>query len=76
MQMHKQNEYRGEIRPRRQPVAHHIVMSSSSHRANDTSLPFHPLSGKQFPALYVRSPARNLYRQMLRGKSPYQRFRG
>jgi hypothetical protein len=67
--------YRGEVRPRRQPTRHHIVMHVSSHRHDDTSVPFKVLSNAQFPALYIRSPVRRQYRNYMRAKSPYQRQR-
>jgi hypothetical protein len=63
--------YRGETRPRRQGVRHHIEASAAAHRARDVSDPFPPLSNKQFPAFYVRNPIKNQYRRYMRAKTPY-----
>ena len=64
--------YRGEVRPRRQPSRHHIVMYSSAHQTKTVSDPFPPISSKQFPAFYVRSPVKNQYRTYMKSKSIYQ----
>jgi hypothetical protein len=37
--------------------------------------PFPPISTKQFPALYIRNPGKNVYRNYMRAKSPYQKSR-
>jgi hypothetical protein len=65
--------YRGETKPRRQPVRHHIEMFAASHRAVNPTDPFPPLSSAQFPALYVRAPIKNLYRQYMNAKSAYKK---
>ena len=67
--------YRGETKPRRQPPRHHIQVSASAHRPKDVSDPFPPLSSKQFPSFYVRSPIKNAYRSYMKVKSPYQKSR-
>lgn len=67
------SEYRGEVRPRREPTRHHIEMYSASHRHQEVNDPFPPLSSKQFPSLYVRSPIKNLYRQYMGAKSAYKK---
>ena len=56
------SEYRGEVRPRRTPSRHHIVMSSAA---------FGPLSNAQFPAMYTRNPLKNVYRNYMRSKTAY-----
>lgn len=65
--------FRGEARPRRQPVRHHIEMNSAAHRAEDVSDPFPPISNKQFPALYTRSLITRQYHNYMRVKSPYHK---
>jgi hypothetical protein len=50
-------------------------MSAASHRLHDVTDPFPPISSKEFPALYVRSPVKNQYRNYMRQKSPYQKAR-
>ena len=65
--------YRGEVRPRRQATRHHISMHAASHDIRPVSDPFPPLSSKQFPSFYVRSPMKNLYRQYMRAKAPYKK---
>jgi hypothetical protein len=65
--------YRGQSRPRRQPSRHHISTFASAHKPRDVSDPFAPISSKQFPALYTRSPVKNQYRRYMRAKSPYSR---
>jgi hypothetical protein len=65
------SEYRGEVRPRRQPTRHHIVIWSASHSHQPVSDPFPPMSSKQFPALYTRNPQKNVYRSYMRMKTPY-----
>lgn len=67
------SEYRGEVRPRRQPTRHHIEMSAASHRSHDVTDPFPPISSKQFPALHTRSPIKNQYRKYMRAKSAYKK---
>ena len=67
--------YRGEVRPRRQPTRHHISMYSGAHQKHTVEDPFPPISTKQFPALYVRSPVTNQYRRYMRIKSPYVKAR-
>lgn len=62
--------YRGESRPRRQGVRHHIETNAAAHKAQDVSDPFPPLSSKQFPSMYVRNPIKNAYRSYMRSKSP------
>jgi hypothetical protein len=52
--------YRGEVRPRRQPPRHHIETSAAAHQHHDIDDPFPPLSSKQFPALYIRKPIKNV----------------
>lgn len=66
-------EYRGEVRPRRESTRHHIEMSGAAHQHHGMNDPFPPLSSKQFPALYIRSPIKNLYRQYMRSKSAYRK---
>ena len=65
------SEYRGEVKPRRQPSRHHIVMWSASHDSRPVDDPFPPISSKQFPAMYIRSPMKNQYRAYMRMKTPY-----
>ena len=65
------SEYRGEVKPRRQPSRHHIVMSSAAHDYRPVDDPFPPISSKQFPAMYTRSPMKNAYRSYMRAKTPY-----
>jgi len=65
--------YRGEVRPRRQSTRHHIEMHAASHRSGKPSDPFPPISTKQFPALYTRSPMKNQYRSYMRAKTPYHK---
>ena len=65
--------YRGETRPRRTPVRHHIVMSAASHDMRPVDDPFPPISTKQFPSLYIRSPVKNQYRRYMQSKSPYRK---
>ena len=65
------SEYRGEVRPRRTPSRHHIVMSSAAHQHRDVDDPFGPLSNAQFPAMYTRNPLKNVYRNYMRSKTAY-----
>jgi hypothetical protein len=69
------DEYRGQVRPRRQPPSHHIQVSAGLHKTGGPSDPFGPLSNKQFPSLYIRNPIKNVYRSYMRQKSPYRRQR-
>lgn len=69
------NEYRGEVKPRRTSTRHHIEMSAAGHQHRDVDDPFPPLSSKQFPAFYIRSPVKNLYRQYMSAKSAYKKPR-
>ena len=76
------SEFRGEVRPRRQPAGRrHIMTSAAKTRSDDFSNPFKStptvstLSSKQFPALYVRSPLKRQYRNFMRMKTPYTRIR-
>lgn len=71
--MRTDSGYRGEVRPRRQPTRHHITMNAASHDPRPTDDPFPPISTKQFPAFYVRSPVKNQYRRYMRMKSPYSK---
>jgi hypothetical protein len=64
--------YRGESRPRRRPSRHNITISSATHSTLPVNDPFPPLSSKQFPAMYVRNPIKNVYRSYMRSKSIYQ----
>jgi hypothetical protein len=64
--------YRGEVRPRRQPSRHHFQMNAATHSTQPTNDPFPPLSSKQFPAFYTRSPVKNQYRRYMKTKSIYQ----
>lgn len=63
--------YRGETRPRRSPTRHHVQIGAGLHKTGAPSDPFGPISSKQFPALYVRNPVKNVYRRYMRAKSPY-----
>jgi hypothetical protein len=65
--------YRGESKPRRSSPRHHIETSAAAHQHKQVSDPFPPLSSKQFPALYVRDPIKNQYRQFMRAKSAYRK---
>jgi hypothetical protein len=65
--------YRGEVKPRRQPTRHHISLYSASHNTQPVSDPFPPLSSKQFPSFYTRSPVKNLYRRYMQAKTPYKK---
>ena len=67
------SEYRGEVRPRRQPSRHHVTMAAAKHDTRPVTDPFPPLSSKQFPAFYTRSPTKNAYRSFMRMKSPYSK---
>lgn len=67
--------YRGEVRPRRQPTRHHISLSAGQHRTDTVDDPFGPLSSKQFPSLYQRSPIKNQYRKYMRAKTAYTKPR-
>ena len=67
------NEYRGEVKPRRQPTRHHIELWSTAHQHRDVDDPFPPLSNSQFPALYTRSPIKNLYHRYMSAKSAYKK---
>jgi hypothetical protein len=67
------SNYRGETRPRRQASMHHISVNAALHRKRDVSDPFPPISTKQFPALYTRSPIKNQYRSYMRTKSAYKK---
>ena len=69
------NGYRGEVKPRRTPTRHHIQMYSASHNTQPVSDPFPPLSNKQFPAFYTRSPIKNMYRSYMSAKSAYKKPR-
>lgn len=69
------SEFRGEVRPRRQSVQHHIVTNAATHVARPVDDPFAPISNTQFPAMYTRSPVKNAYRRYMRMKSPYSRQR-
>jgi hypothetical protein len=69
------SEYRGESRPRRSATRHHIELWSTAHQHRDVDDPFPPLSSSQFPALYTRSPVKNLYHQYMRSKAPYKKSR-
>jgi len=69
------SEFRGEVRPRRQPVQHHIVTNAATHISRPVEDPFPPISNTQFPQLYIRSPTKNAYRSYMRMKSPYSRQR-
>lgn len=69
------SQYRGEVRPRRRPVRHNIVMYSAAHALGPVDDPFPPLSSKQFPAFYTRSPVKNQYRRYMASKSMYQSAR-
>lgn len=64
------NGYRGETRPRRQGVRHHIETFAATHQQHHPTDPFPPLSNKQFPAMYSRNPIKNQYRRYMRAKSP------
>lgn len=65
------SEYRGEVRPRRQGVRHHIETFSAAHQVKPVSDPFPPISNTQFPAMYQRNnPIKNQYRRYMRAKSP------
>lgn len=70
------SEYRGEVRPRRQPARHHMGISAGSHRKREVLDPFPPLSNSQFPAMYIRSPVKNAYRSYMRSKSAYKKPKG
>lgn len=48
-------------------------MNAASHDPRPTDDPFPPISTKQFPAFYVRSPVKNQYRRYMRMKSPYSK---
>jgi hypothetical protein len=65
------SEFRGEVRPRRSPPKHHIVMSAARHDLRPVDDPFAPISNSQFPQLYIRSTMRNTYRSYMRAKTPY-----
>ena len=67
--------YRGEVKPRRQPSRHHITLSAAAHDYRPTDDPFPPISSKQFPAFYQRSPMKNQYRSYMRAKMPYTKQR-
>ena len=67
------SQYRGEVRPRRRPPRHNIVMYSAAHKSGTPDDPFAPISSAQFPALYQRNPVKNVYRSYMRSKSIYQR---
>ena len=67
--------YRGEVRPRRQSPRHHIVMSAAAHDMRPVDDPFPPISSKQFPSMYIRSPMKNQYRNYMRTKAPYKKPR-
>lgn len=69
------SNYRGEVRPRRQPPRHHVIMSAAAHSTAPVSDPFPPISNKQFPSLYIRNPINNQYRRFMRVKSPYRKGR-
>jgi len=69
------SEYRGEVRPRRQPSRHHISLFAGQHKTDTVDDPFGPLSNKQFPAFYQRSPIKNAYRKYMRAKTPYMKQR-
>jgi hypothetical protein len=64
------SSYRGQSRPRRQGVRHHIETYSASHQVKPVSDPFPPMSSAQFPALYTRNPIKNQYRRFMRAKTP------
>lgn len=64
------SEYRGEVRPRRQGVRHHIETFAGAHHQAKPTDPFPPLSSKQFPAMYQHDPIKNQYRRFMRAKSP------
>lgn len=46
-------------------------MSAASHSTQPVLDPFSPLSTKQFPAMYTRSPMKNAYRSYMRAKTAY-----
>jgi hypothetical protein len=46
-------------------------MSSAAHDRRPVDDPFAPISSKQFPAMYTRSPMKNTYRSYMRAKTPY-----
>lgn len=50
-------------------------MAAATRDTRPVNDPFAPLSNKQFPALYVRNPVKNVYRRYMRAKSPYLRGR-
>ena len=68
---YKSTEYRGEIRPRRQPARHHIIMNSATRSKLPVTDPFPPMSSQQFPQLYLRNPQKNVYRSYMRSKTAY-----
>ena len=63
--------YRGEVRPRRQPVRHHVSLHAGADSTQPVLDPFGPISSKQFPSMYIRNPIRNQYRRYMRAKTPY-----
>jgi len=67
------SEFRGEVRPRRQPSRHHVMLDVAKHDTRPVDDPFPPVSSKQFPAFYQRSPQKNTYRRYMRMKSPYSK---
>ena len=69
------NGYRGEVRPRRQPVRHHVSLHAGAHSALPVDDPFGAISSSQFPAMYIRNPIRNQYRRYMRAKTPYMKQR-
>lgn len=65
--------FRGEVKPRRQAPRHHIEPSAEAHQSHKVDDPFPPISTKQFPAMYVRDPIKNAYRNYMRAKQPYRK---